>query len=593
MKKFLKYVLATIVGLFVFTVILGFFGLITVAGLTAASAETPAVKDNSMLVLKLKGFIQERVTEDNPLVGLLEDDVPQVELDDIVKAIREAKQNANVKGIFIDADVVQFDSYATAAAIRCELTDFKKSGKWIYAYGMNFTQAGYYVSSVADSLFIATNGTLDFKGLGGKNAYLKGLYDKIGVNFQAVRVGKYKSYVEQQTSTSMSENDREQRMAYLNGMWTMLLKDIAAARKTTPEALNHVADDSIAVFADTRDYVATRLVDGSCYREQMHKKIKRRLGIADDAEPHICKLSTLAQLYKEPSDATDKVVVYYATGEIVDANVQGLFGEGCIEGNKMVSFLMDLGEDDHVKAVVLRVNSPGGSATASDNLAHEIAVLSEKKPVVVSMGGVAASGGYMMSAPADYIFAEPYTLTGSIGIFGMVPNASQLVGDKLGIAFDGAVTNRYTDYQTKLTVAQDNNAELAFLQSYVDRGYEQFLTVVSQGRHLSREAVHQVAQGRVWIAGDALNHRLVDKIGTLDDAIKKAAELAKLDDYSVQSAPAKKGWMDFLMKKIKVSASFDSRLKETLGTFYEPIMEAQRDAHRNRIQARMTDDVTF
>ena len=595
MKDFFKYVLATACGIIALGIVAGIFFMISFASMIASGNAAPEVKDNSVLVLKLNGSVTEQAEEGTPFDALLgAADMEALGLDDIVGAIKEAKVNDNIKGIYIEGGIASFDTPATAQQIRDALEDFKKSGKWIIAYADQYMQASYYVATAADSIFLNETGMIDFKGMGGKSYYMTGLYEKIGVRYQCTRVGKYKSAVESVTRKDMSENDREQRLALYQGIWDNWVKAMAKSRKVTAEQLNQLADDSIMVFASVNDYKSAKLIDATMYPENIKKVIKNKLGLdADDDINQVSVKDLLAQ--KKDDDADAKVAVYYAYGEIVDELSSNFSTSHNIVGSKMVSDLNDLADDDDVKAVVIRVNSPGGSAVASEQIWHAIKLLKEKKPVVVSMGGYAASGGYMISAPANYIFAEPTTITGSIGIFGLIPNASELVTDKLGVTWDGVQTNKHTDYETNLVFSKNNEEELRFMQAYVDRGYDTFLSIVAEGRKMKKEEVHEIAQGRVWLATDALPIKLVDKLGSLDDAVKKAAELAKIEDYGISSYPGKSSWLDALLSAAseKKGTYLDEQLREALGEMYEPIMEMRKDMQRNRLQARLPFSTTI
>jgi protease-4 len=401
--------------------------------------------------------------------------------------------------------------------------------------------------------------------------------------------------VESVTRKDMSENDREQRLAYQQGVWQHMLNDIAESRKTTAQQLDQLASDSIMLFASPDDYLKAKLIDRTMYPEQVKKVVKAKLGLDDDDDIPQLLLSDMLGVKSKKKDKGEKIAIYYAYGEIVDSPMSGFKTEHAIVGGETVKDLNKLADDDDVKAVVIRVNSPGGSAVASEQIWHAIELLKEKKPVVVSMGGLAASGGYMISAGANYIVAEPTTITGSIGIFGLIPNVSGLVTDKLGVTFDGVKTNRYTDYEENLVFAKENSEELAFMQTYVDRGYETFLSIVSQGRKLTRDQVHEIAQGRVWLATDALPIKLVDQLGSLDDAVSKAVELAKLSDeeYHTSVYPEKGSWMDNLFGNEKKGSYLDSELRSVLGELYEPVMELRRDQQRNHLQARLPFTTVF
>ncbi|UKK51645.1 signal peptide peptidase SppA [Prevotella sp. E13-17] len=589
MKQFFRYMLATICGIIALLIICGIFMMISFASMIASSSAPTKAKENSVFVLKMDGMVSERTEGGSPLDQLLgQVDMTEMGLDDIVAAIRKAKNNENIKGIYLEGGTTIFDAPATAQQVRDALADFKKSGKWILAFADRYTQGSYYVCSVADSIFMDRQGMIDFKGLGGKNYYMTGLYEKIGITYQATRVGKYKSAVESVTRKDMSENDREQRTAYLQGIWKLWLKQMAESRNVTPDQLNQLADDSIMAFANIADYKAAKLIDDAIFPEKIKEIVKGKLGLGEDDDINQLTLSDMTNLQEENKKDGDKIAVYYAYGEIIDEEASAFASEHAIVGKETVEDLNELAKDDDVKAVVLRVNSPGGSAIASEHIWHAIKQLKEKKPVVVSMGGYAASGGYMISAPASYIFAEPTTVTGSIGIFGLVPNMSELVSNKLGITWDGVSTNHYSDYETRLIFDKNNADVIRFMQGYVDRGYDSFLTIVADGRGMTKEQVNEIAQGRVWIASDAVGIKLVDKLGSLDDAIKKAAELAKLDKYYTAPYPGKTDWFEALLESTDKKGSYlDAEMQKTLGELYTPIMEMRRDQQRNRLQARL------
>ena len=596
MKQFFKMTFATICGIAIFLAITGLFFVISLVGMVASDTASTKVKDNSVFVISMNGMVNERSEEGNPLGILLgQADMSEMGLDDLITAIRKAKENENVKGIYLEGGAIAFDSPATAQQMRDALKDFKKSGKWIVSYADNYTQGAYYVASVADSIYLNKTGMIDFKGLGGKSEYFKGLYDKLGVKYQAVRVGKYKSAVERQILTSMSERDREQRLAYQQGIWNHWLKDIGESRKLSIEALNKLANDSIMMFANPNDYIQGKLVDKLMYPEEIKKEIKSRLKLDKDKDIPQLMLSDMLNVKSKDKKKGEEIAVYYAYGEIVDVEASLLTGgEHSIMGRKTVDDLNELADDEDVKAVVLRVNSPGGSAVASEQIWHAIKQLKAKKPVVVSMGGLAASGGYMISAGADYIIAEPTTITGSIGIFGLIPNFAGLVTDKLGVTFDGVKTNNYTDYMENLTLSKDNEKELEFMQSYVDRGYVTFLDIVADGRKMKRDEVDSIAQGRVWLAKDAIKIKLVDKLGSLDDAVKKAAELAKLDEYHTAAYPGQSSWIDqFMPTEERKGTYLDGELRAVLGDLYEPFMELRRNQQRNQLQARFPYSTTI
>ena len=595
MKQFFKMTLATICGIVIFMVIMGFFMVISLLGMVASDSASTKVKENSVFVIKLDGVIDERAEEGSPLDALLDmGDMSVMGLDDLVSSIRKAKDNDDIKGIYLEGGVASFDSPATAQQLRDALKDFKKSGKWIVAYADQYLQGSYYVATVADKIYLNGEGMINFSGLGGKNEYMKGLYDKLGIKYQAAKVGKYKSYVERNTLTGMSEYDREQRTAYLNGIWNYWLKEMAEGRKVKPEDLNQLANDSIIMFADIKDYVKSKLIDKVMFPEEIKAEIKSRLKLGKDDEIPQLTLSDMLKVKTEKDNDGEKIAIYYAYGSIVDNEALNYMSGGGhnIVGKTTAEDLRKLADDDDVKAVVFRVNSGGGSAVASEQIRHAIKLLKAKKPVVVSMGGAAASGGYWISSPANYIIAEPTTITGSIGIFGLIPNLSGLLTDKLGITFDGVKTNKFSDAEMNLVLAKDNAEEMKYLQGHVDRGYISFLNVVSEGRGMKPAEVDSIAQGRVWLATDAVKIKLVDKLGSLDDAVKKAAELAKVSDYYTETYPGETDWMDAFLSEDEKGSYLDGELRMLLGELYEPLMELRKTIKDgSRIQARMLEDI--
>ena len=598
MKQFFKMTLATVCGIAIFLLITGFFLVISLAGMLASESTPTKVEENSVFVIKLNGTISERAESGTPFDTMLGmGNMSAMGLDDLLTSIRKAKDNDDIKGIYLEGGLTEFDAPATAQQLRDALKDFKESGKWIVAYADQYMQANYYVASVADKVYLNDNGMIDFRGLGGKGMYYKGLYDKIGVKYLVAKVGKYKSYVESNTLTGMSDYDREQRSAYLNGIWQYWLKEMAEGRGVKAEDLNLMANYSIMAFADPQYYVKAKLVDKMIFPDEIKAEIKNRLGLDKDKDIPQLTLSDMLNVKSKDSKDGDKIAVYYAYGSIVDSEAQNLINGGghCIVGKSTAEDLCKLADDDDVKAVVFRVNSGGGSAVASEQIRHALKMIKAKKPVVVSMGGVAASGGYWISSPANCIFAEPTTITGSIGIFGLIPNFSGLVQDKLGVTFDGVTTNKYSDYEMDLVVGKDTEQTLKYMQTYVDRGYQSFLDIVSEGRGMKPAQVDSIGQGRVWLASDALKIKLVDQLGSIDDAVKKAAELAKLDEYYTASYPGKGSWLDTFMPKEDKGTYLDGKLqaeiKALLGDLYEPLMEIRQSIQNgNTIQARMLED---
>lgn len=582
MKEFLKYTFATVTGIVIVTVLMGIIGIVGIVGMVASGQAAVSVKENSVFVLSLSGNLEERAKED--VIGQLTGHVSKsTGLDDILTAIRKAKTNDDIKGIYIEAGALLTDAPASAKAIRNQLADFKKSGKWIVAYGEDYTQQAYYICSVADKVYINPQGMLDWHGLSAQPMFFKDLLAKVGVKYQLAKVGKYKSMPEMMTADRMSEPNREQVTVYLNGIWDVMLTDVAQSRKLTKQALNEYADNFTA-FSDQKEYVSMKLVDELMYTDEVKGEIKKMLKIDDDKKINRLSIDDMLNI-KADKKKGGEIAVYYAYGNIVSSNPGGLAGDACIASESVCRDLDRLAADDDVKAVVLRVNSGGGSAYASEQIWHSVTNLKAKKPVVVSMGGMAASGGYYISCAANYIYAEPTTLTGSIGIFGMFPDISGLLTEKLGIKFDEVKTNRHSAFGTMARPFSDD--EMTMLSAYIDRGYELFRKRVADGRGMKVDAVEEVAQGRVWLGRDALKHKLVDALGGMDEAVAKAAGLAKQDEYHTVSYPAPTGWVDQLLATAGGDSYLDEQIKETLGEFYEPLMFVKNINRHDAIQARI------
>ncbi|MBR1427897.1 MAG: signal peptide peptidase SppA [Prevotella sp.] len=586
MKDFLKNVLATVVGIIVFFMVMGILGAMSLVGMVAASSATTDVKDNSVLVLNLNGMLEER-SETNPLNMLISGNTNTIGLDDMISAINKAKENDKIKGIYIEAGLFSSDSPASSLAIRKALLDFKKSGKWIAAYGDQYTQWVYYLASVADKIWLNPQGMIDWHGMASEHYYLKDLMAKFGVKMQLAKVGSYKSAPEMFTSDHMSEPNREQVSAYINGIWDNVVKEISASRKISADTLNAYADRLIT-FDDPENYVKYKLVDKLLYTDEIKDEVKKLLKI--DADKDINQVSVAQmQNVKEKNSGGDAIAVYYAYGDIVDNLSDNIMGYGShqIVSNDVCRDLEELAKDDDIKAVVLRVNSGGGSAYASEQIWNAMKKLKAKKPVVVSMGGMAASGGYYISCESNWIVAEPTTLTGSIGIFGMFPDVSELLTNKLGVKFDDVKTNKNATFGTR--ARPFNDEEMSYLNMYIQRGYQLFRKRVADGRKLSVDAVEQVAQGHVWLGQDALKIKLVDQLGGLDDAVKKAAELAKTDKYHTASYPGKADLFEQLMQKTgEANGNYlDAQLRTVLGSYYEPFMLLKHINEQSAIQARI------
>ena len=584
MKDFMKQAFATVVGILIFTVAMGIIGVISILGMVASTDSTPKVKDNSVLVLNLNGVMQER-SQDDIYSFLTGGEVSSLGLDDLAEAIDKAKTDDNVKGIYIEAGMFAPDGPASVQALRKKLVEFKKSGKWIVAYGDQYTQSAYWLCSVADKVIVNPEGIVDWHGLCTETMYFKDLLAKFGVKMQIAKVGKFKSAVEPFFADKMSDANREQVSVYLNGIWGNIVKDVAQSRKLDAKTLNAYAD-SLVTFSSADDLVKMKLVDQVAYYDEVRADIKKRLGLDEDDK--ISQVS-VSQMCAQPNKnkADDRIAVYYAYGDIVSDAEDGMSQGSAICSGNVVPDLEELMDDDDVKAVVLRVNSPGGSAYASEQIWRAVTRLKAKKPVVVSMGTYAASGGYYISCAANYIYAEPTTLTGSIGIFGMFPDVSGLLTDKLGLKFDHVKTNKNSQFGT--TSRPFTEEEMQYLTNMVDRGYKTFTKRVSDGRKIPVERVYEIAEGRVWLGQDALKIKLVDAIGGIDQAVAKAAELAKVKEYRTKAYPAKADMWESLLNRASSEGGnyLDGKLRATLGEYYAPFMYLKQLDRQDAIQARM------
>ena len=583
MKDFFKYMSATVVGLIVFTLITGVIGAMCIVGMIASGSSAKDVSDNSVMVINLSGMLAER-SESTFMDEISGSTLGTIGLDDVLSAIDKAKSNDKIKGIYIEAGMLSADSYASLTAIRNALLDFKKSGKWIVTYGDVYTQGVYYVASVADKIFLNPSGQVDWHGIASQPIYLKDLMAKFGVKMQLAKVGTYKSAPEMFTADKMSDANREQVTVYINGLWQNVCKGVSESRKISVAQLNAYADNFIT-FADAKDLVKYKFVDKLVYTDGIKAEINKLL--KQDADDDVKTVSlTDMKVVKGNEKKGEEIAVYYAYGDIVDVEAGGMMSGGHnIVGKTVCQDLENLMEDDDVKAVVLRINSGGGSAFASEQIWHYVEMLKKKKPVVVSMGGMAASGGYYISSGANWIVAEPTTLTGSIGIFGMFPDMSELLTQKLGVKFDEVKTNRHSAFGTP--ARPFNEEEMRYLNSYIDRGYNLFRQRVAQGRKMKVADVENIAQGRVWLGQDALKIKLVDELGGLDKAIAKAAQLAKLKEYHTSAYPGKTDWLDQLLNQTSGGSYIKAQMRQSLGEYYEPFMLLKNISNQSAIQARV------
>lgn len=588
MKSFLKQVLAVIVGICSVGAFATLMFFVMLGVMLATGDEKQSVSDNSILRIELTGTVVDRSTPDSPLNQLLgRSEASSQGLDVLIDAIKTAKGDKRIKGIYIEGGTMSSD-FATLQELRCALVDFKSSGKFIVSYADSYTQGAYYIASVGDRVLINPSGLLDWHGIAMQPMFWTGLMEKVGVKAQVFKVGTYKSAVEPFILKEMSPANREQVESMITDLWKETCTAVATSRKLSPDSLNAYADRYITL-ADGADYKRLKLVDDLTYVDQVREELRKRM---NDKEVTFVSPEVVAAQAEDTGDDDNQVAVYYASGNIVDVAGSGaLMGGGDeIIGSRVVEDLDKLANDKDVKAVVLRINSGGGSAYASEQMWRAVQLLKKKKPVVVSMGGMAASGGYYMSCGANYIVAEPTTLTGSIGIFGLIPDFSGLVKDKLGLRFDVVKTNKASDFGT-LSRPFDA-AESAALQAHVNRGYALFLKRVADGRtaaghKMTPEAVDHIAQGRVWTGNQALKNGLVDKIGTLNDAILKAEQLAQTKNPAVVRYPAPKSWMESFSKEQQEDDYFERKMKLVLGDYYEPLNFIQNVDRGNYLQARL------
>ena len=583
MKDFIKYTMATVVGLVLVSIIMGILTFVSMAGMIASEGMSSPIEKKSVLRITLKGSITERAGEENPLSKLGGETTQQIALDQALQALEKAAKNDKIEGIYMEGGILS--AYpAEVQELRQALLKFKKSGKWIIAYADTYSRSAYYLCSVADKVYLNPIGMLDWSGLSSNPMFFTGLMKKLGIKMQVFKVGTYKSAVEPYIAEQMSDANREQVSSYQQSIWNNMLKDVAKSRKTTAEALNSLAD-SLTILSGPEASVKGGLVDKLCYQDEVKKILKNKAKMDEDESLRFVSISDVAQSEELNDKVDDEIAVYYAYGEIKEDITGGFAQESAITSKQMTKDLQELREDDDVKAVVLRVNSPGGSAYASEQIWREVQLLSKEKPVIVSMGALAASGGYYISCGANKIFAEPTTLTGSIGIFGMIPDATELLTDKLGLSFDVVKTNAHSDFGAMGRPL--NESECRLMQAYINQGYELFTGRVAQGRKISQDSVKAVAEGRVWTGEQAMKIGLVDKLGNLNDAISAAAKAAQIEKYSVGRYPEPAPWFASLLQEKKADY-MDSQMRSALGEFYPAFSLIRNLKNQDAIQARMT-----
>lgn len=578
MKDFIKYCLASITGFLIVAFLFLFVGIAILSGIMIAGSTQPPITKNSILKIDLEGVLEERYTDD-PLSLLFGESYRSIGLEQVRTAIKNAKHNPNIKGIYLKSGQLLAGSPAMAEEIRHALLDFKQSGKFIVAYGDAYTQTGYYICSVADKLILNHSGQIAWQGLASEPIFYKELLQKIGIKMQVFKVGSYKSAVEPFTNTQMSTANREQIQSYLGSIWEQMVSDISYSRNIDKDTLNHYANEFLS-FAPAEQYVECGLADTLMYIDEVKQYLAQLTHITN---PEKLQIATVADLQEQPVVPTpEHIAVYYAFGDIVTQ--QEDWQQQVISSETVCKDLNALRIDPNVKAVVIRINSGGGSAYASEQIWHAIRELQQEKPVVISMGGMAASGGYYMACAAGHILSEPTTLTGSIGIFGIIPDASNLLQDKLGLNFDVVKTNDHADFGS--LSRPFNPAEQQIMQNYVEQGYKLFIKRVAEGRKMSEEKVKNLAEGRVWTGRQAITNGLADGIGDLDDAVLLAAQLSNAQGCPTQSYPTPKPWYELLLETRK-SDYIHTRLSEQLGIYYHSLLFLKSINRQNYLQARI------
>ncbi|MGL4851877.1 MAG: signal peptide peptidase SppA [Phocaeicola sp.] len=578
MKDFIKYTLASLLGVVLAGIVLTVLGIITLAGMLGSSSTEPTVKEKTVFTLKLEGEIAERANE-LPLASLLSSEYESIGLNDVLSAIQKAKEHKNIEGIFLKAGLVSATP-ATLEEIRNALITFKESGKFLVVYADSYTQGLYYVASVADKIVLNPEGSLSWKGLSVQTLYLKEAMAKLGVKMEVFKVGSYKSAVEPFTATEMSAENREQLTAYTQSIWKQMVTGVSEARGIPVDTLNQYANE-LMDFESANRYVACNLVDTLLYKEGMMDYLKELTATGAKDRLRSLNVSEMNQVNaKVPKDKSgNTIAIYYATGTIDggDSSVEG------IDSDKTIKQLRKLREEESVKAVILRIDSPGGSAYGSEQIWQEVKALRAKKPVVVSMGGYAASGGYYIASAANHIVAHPTTLTGSIGIFGMIPNAQELLTKKLGLHFDAVNTHAFSDVGSMGRSFKPE--ERVALQQMIERGYETFISRCAEGRDLSTSAIEQVAEGRIWSGEMAKEQGLVDELGGINEAIDWAVKQADITAYTLQSYPEQES---FVTKLLNSKDKFlHSELKKRMGTYYNTLHFMQNITNVERVQARL------
>lgn len=579
MVKFFKYMFATFAGGIVAAFVLFIFFIAMLSGLAAMGEKETKIKENTILLLDLNGPIVDRVTDDpfaDAFASLTGEPTPEG-LNRLLSNIEKAKRDDNISGIVLESGMVQA-GYATIEEIRNALIDFKTSGKFIYSFSPIYTQKAYYLASVADKVYLNPSGMLELKGMYAERMFFKKALEKVGVEIQVFKHGKFKSAVEPFLLEEMSEPARLQTEVYINSMWNHVKVGIAEARGLTPEKVSALADE-MPMFRSDEMLIESGLIDGLKYKDEVLNELKEVVGIDETDDLEAIKNNKYAKVFVSEGKGfiRQKIAVIYAEGDIDGTSTDG------IKSDKLSKTIRKARRDSSIKAIVFRVNSPGGSALGSEIIWREVKLAQETKPVIVSMGNYAASGGYYISCAADKIVANPTTLTGSIGIFGMIPNAEELT-NKLGVSFDGVKTNKFADMPSITRPFRKDEKEL--LQAYIVKGYDTFIGRCADGRNTTKEAIDEIGQGRVWSGVNALDIDLVDEIGGINKAIELAKDAADLEEYRVVELPEVEDPIQQLMKDLTGEARMFVG-KSLMGDEYKYIQTLENLKNGYQIQARI------
>jgi protease IV len=589
--NFFKVVLASAIGYIIAGIILLTLLIVTVVGIASSSSDQEELPSDAVLTLKLNYPIVDRVQDGNPLAALAllnPNEQSPLGLNDILSSIDKAKTDNNIKGIILDLTTFEA-GYAKLTEVRNKLEEFKATGKFIYAYADYYYFPTYFMASVADSVFVNPEGEMAFNGMVAQVTFFAGALEKLGVNMQVVRAGKFKGAVEAYTRNNLSPENKEQIEIYINSVFNETLAKISKSRKIDVAKLKADADE--LKMKSVNDFKSNGYIDAVAYRDQFYSAMKKRMGVKDDHKVPLISEQKYAKSLEDLGSGSDRVAVVYASGDIIGGK-----GDGTqIAADDLAETLKNVRLDNKVKAVVLRIDSRGGSSLASDIIWREAKLLSAAKPLIVSMSDVAASGGYYIATPARKIVAEPTTITGSIGVFGLIPNAQKLLNDKLGIEFEYVGTGKHSDIGR---IDRDMTLEeREYIESIIDKIYDTFLSRVAEGRKMTKEQVHEVAQGRVWTGVMAKEVGLVDELGGLEKAIEIAAKEANITEYKLKEYPKVKDQLELIVNKMSGNTSFQSKVKEMakytgFESYAHYLSEFEKFGRKHSVQAIMPFDIS-